>query len=132
MKYLLDTCTISDFVKGQPKVLARIKATPPNLIVVSALTAMEVGYGLGLNVERARKLALVLESFFSVVSTIPFDEADAGAAAAIRAALKLQGQPIGAYDVLTAGMGLAKGLVVVTSNTAEFKRVGGLLVEDWR
>ena len=36
---------VSDFVKGQPKVLTRIKATPSDLLTVSALTAMEVGYG---------------------------------------------------------------------------------------
>jgi len=132
MKYLLDTCTVSDFVKGQPRVLARIKATPPNLIGVSALTRMEVGYGLALNAERARKLAPILDAFFSTIATLPFDEADAQAAAAIRAALKSQGQPIGAYDVLIAGTGLARGLVVVTSNVGEFKRVSGLQVEDWR
>ena len=132
MKYLLDTCTVSDFVKGQPKVLARLKATPPNLIAVSALTRMEVDYGLARNAERAKKLAPILDAFFSTITTLPFDEADAQAAAAIRAALKSQGQPIGAYDVLIAGTGLAKGLVVVTSNVGEFKRVSGLQVEDWR
>jgi len=132
VKYLLDTCTVSDFVKGQPKVLARVKATPPNLIVVSALTRMEIDYGLGLNPERAKKLAPILEAFFSTIATLPFDEADAQAAAAIRATLKTLGQPIGAYDVLIAGTGLARGLVVVTSNVGEFKRVSGLQVEDWR
>ena len=132
MKYLLDTCTVSDFVKGQPKVLARLKATPPNLIAVSALTRMEVDFGLALNAERAKKLAPILDAFFSTITTLPFDEADAQAAAAIRAALKSQGQPIGAYDVLIAGTGLAKGLVVVTSNVGEFKRISGLQVEDWR
>ena len=132
MKYLLDTCAVSDFVKGQPKVLARVKATSPNLIAVSALTRMEVDYGLALNAERVKKLAPILEAFFSTIATLPFDEADAQAAAAIRAALKTQGQPIGAYDVLIAGTGLARGLVVVTSNVSEFKRVSGLQVEDWR
>ena len=132
MRYLLDTCTVSDFVKGQPNVLARLKATPPKMLGVSAITAMEVGYGLALNAERARKLAPVLQAFFSVVATVSFDQADAQAAAAIRAALKLQGQPIGAYDVLIAGTGLARGLVVVTSNVKEFNRVSGLQVEDWR
>jgi tRNA(fMet)-specific endonuclease VapC len=132
MKYLLDTCTVSDFVKGQPKVLARVKAIPPNLIAVSSLTRMEVDYGLALNVERARKLAPLLDAFFSAILTLPFDAADARAAAAIRAALKNQGQPIGAYDVLIAGTALARGLVVVTSNTGEFKRVSGLQLEDWR
>jgi tRNA(fMet)-specific endonuclease VapC len=132
MKYLLDTCTVSDFVKGQPKVLARVKDTSPNLIAVSALTRMEVAYGLALNVERAKKLAPMLDAFFSTIATLAFDEADAQAAAAIRAALKTHGQPIGAYDVLIAGTGLARGLVVVTSNAGEFKRVSGLQVEDWR
>ena len=132
MKYLLDTCTVSDFVKGQPNVLSRVKATSPNLIAVSALTRMEVEYGLALNAERAKKLTPILDSFFSNIATLPFDEADAQAAAAIRAALKTLGQPIGAYDVLIAGTGLARGLMVVTSNVGEFKRVSGLQVEDWR
>ena len=132
MKYLLDSGTVSDFVKGQPKALARVKAASPNQIAVSALTRMEVDYGLGLNTERAKKLAPMLDAFFSTVATLPFDEADAQSAAAIRAALKTRGQPIGAYDVLIAGTGLARGLVVVTSNVGEFKRVSGLRVEDWR
>jgi tRNA(fMet)-specific endonuclease VapC len=93
---------------------------------------MEVAYGLALNVERAKKLAPMLDAFFSTIATLAFDEADAQAAAAIRAALKTHGQPIGAYDVLIAGTGLARGLVVVTSNAGEFKRVSGLQVEDWR
>jgi tRNA(fMet)-specific endonuclease VapC len=132
MKYLLDTCTVSDFVKGQPNVLARIKAISPTFIAVSTLTRMEVEYGLALNADRARKLAPVLQAFFSAISTLPFEVADALAAAGIRAALKAKGQPIGAYDVLIAGTALARGLVVVTSNVGEFQRIGGLQVEDWR
>ena len=132
MKYLLDTCTVSDFVKGQPSVMARIKATSPKQIVVSSLTRMEIDYGLALNSERARKLLPMLDAFFSVISTVPFDEVDAQASAAIRAALKLKGQPIGAYDALIAGTGVARGLIVVTSNVGEFNRVSGLQVENWR
>lgn len=132
MKYLLDTCTVSDFVKGQSGVMARIKATSPKLILVSTLTRMEIDYGLALNPERARKLAPMLDAFVSVVGTVPFDEADAQAAAAIRAALKSRGQPIGAYDALIAGTGVARGLIVVTSNVGEFSRVSGLQIENWR
>lgn len=132
MKYLLDTCTVSDFVKGQPGVLARIKATSPHQIVVSSITRMEIDYGLALNSERARRLAPMLDAFFSVTRTVFFEDADAQATAAIRAALKNKGQPIGAYNVLIAGTGVARGLIVVTSNVGEFNRVGGLLVENWR
>lgn len=132
MKYLLDTCTVSDFVKGQTNVIARVKATSPQLIAVSALTRMEVDYGLALNAARAKQLSPMLDAFFASIVTLPFDESEAKAAAAIRAGLKTRGQPIGAYDVLIAGTALARGLIVVTSNVGEFKRVGGLLVEDWR
>lgn len=132
MKYLLDTCTVSDFVKGQPGVLARIKATPPRLIAVSVITRMEIEFGLQLNPERARKLAPILDAFLGAIATLPLSEADAMAAAGIRAALQRQGQPIGAYDILIAGCGLARGLTVVTANSGEFQRVGGLLIENWR
>lgn len=132
MKYLLDTCTVSDFVKGQAGVLARLKATQPSLIAVSVITRMEIEFGLQLNPDRARKLAPILNDFLAAVTTLAFSEADAMAAAGIRAALQRQGQPIGAYDTLIAGCGLARGLTIVTANTGEFQRVGGLLVENWR
>jgi tRNA(fMet)-specific endonuclease VapC len=41
------------------------------------------------------------------------------------------GTPIGPHDVLIAGQALARGLVLVTHNTREFRRVPGLVVEDW-
>lgn len=132
MKYLLDTCTVSDFVKGQPSVLRQVKAMPPSWLVVSSLTRMEIDYGLAIQPERARRLAPMLQAFFSVVATLPFDEADARATANIRAALKVRGQPVGAYDALIAGTALAHGLIVVTSNVGEFQRISGLKVEDWR
>lgn len=132
MKYLLDTCTVSDFVKGRHGVLARIKATQPNQIAVSVITRMEIEFGLLLNPERARKLAPVMDAFLGAIATLPLNEADAQAAAGIRASLQRQGQPIGAYDVLIAGSALARGLIVVTANTGEFQRVSGLVVENWR
>ena len=132
MKYLLDTCTVSDFVKGHPQILARIKATAPELICVSAVTRMEIEYGLALNAGRRISLGPVMQALFSAIATLPFDVADALAAAGVRAALKVKGRPIGAYDVLIAGTALARGLAVVTSNAREFERIGGLSVEDWR
>jgi tRNA(fMet)-specific endonuclease VapC len=132
MKYLFDTCTVSDLVKAQPNVLARVKATAPSQIAVSVVTRMEIEFGLLLNPERARKLAPVIDAFLGSITTLALTEADALAAAAVRAALQRHGQAIGAYDVLIAGCGLARGLIVVTSNSGEFQRVGGLLLENWR
>ncbi len=132
MRYLFDTCTVSDFVKGEPKVLARVKATAPGLIAVSTLTRMEVSFGLCLKPARARQLTPVLEAFFSAITTLPFTLADAQAAATVRADLKARGTPIGPYDVLIGATALARGLTIVTNNVDEFERIGGLRVEDWR
>jgi hypothetical protein len=51
--------------------------------------------------------------------------------AKIRAELYRAGQLIGPYDMMIAGHARAKGLVLVTNNIEEFKRVPGLLLENW-
>ncbi len=93
---------------------------------------MEIVYGLLFNPKKARKLAPILDQFLSAITVFPFDDADAKAAAAIRAALHQAGRPIGPYDCQIAGCGLARGLVVVTSNEGAFRRVSGLRIENWR
>jgi tRNA(fMet)-specific endonuclease VapC len=132
MKYLLDTCTVSDFVKGEAGVLAAVKRTSPRQIAISVVTLMEIEYGLLLSPDRARKLSPLIDAFIAPIQVLTFDVADAKAAASIRAALRQQGRPIGPYDCQIAACALARGLVLVTSNEGEFRRVGGLVIENWR
>jgi tRNA(fMet)-specific endonuclease VapC len=56
---------------------------------------------------------------------------DAQAAGEIRAVLEGKGKRIGEYDTLIAGLAFCRNLVLVTTNTREFGRVRGLVVEDW-
>ena len=49
----------------------------------------------------------------------------------IRAELARAGTPIGPYDQMIAGHARAAGLVLVTNNVDEFKRVPGLRIENW-
>jgi tRNA(fMet)-specific endonuclease VapC len=46
MGYLLDTCVVSDFVKGENNTLKRLKSSSPHEILISSITVMEVKYGL--------------------------------------------------------------------------------------
>ena len=132
MQYLLDTCMVSDFAQGRPEILARVKAAAPEDLAVSALTEMEVAYGLLLNAKLARRLKPAMDAFFGAIRVLPYDRKAAEASANARASLKKRGRPIGAYDVLIAGTALAHALILVTSNVREFKQVEGLRVEDWR
>ena len=132
MQYLLDTCVISDFIKGEVSTKVRLKQTPPVDIAVSVITVMELRYGLALNPQRAQKVEPAISSFLSSVTILPFSTVEAEQAAQIRAALKSQGQPIGAYDVLIAATALQHNLLMITANQREFDRVPGLQTENWR
>jgi tRNA(fMet)-specific endonuclease VapC len=63
---------------------------------------------------------------------VAFDAQAAMQAASIRAALEKAGMLIGPYDMLIAGQALALGLILVTHNTREFRRVANLTIEDWQ
>lgn len=132
MRYLLDTCVVSDFAQGQPGVAARVKAASPDDVAVSTITVMEVAYGLRLNPRLSRQLKPVMDAFFEAVHQLPFDHAAAQATARLRATLKERGTPIGAYDALIAGVALAQELILVTSNVREFSRLRELPLENWR
>jgi tRNA(fMet)-specific endonuclease VapC len=45
--------------------------------------------------------------------------------------LESKGLGIGPLDTLIAAHAIAIGAVLVTHNTKEFKRIGGLVIEDW-
>ena len=50
----------------------------------------------------------------------------------LRTTLERRGTPLGPYDRMIAAHALALGLVVVTDNEREFRRVKSLPVENWR
>lgn len=132
MTYLLDTCLVSDVVKGAPAVLRRVREAPPDWLAISVITLMEIEYGLQLHPERARTLAPVISGFIGQIHVLDFSPADARATAALRAGLKQRGEIIGSFDSLIAGCALSRGLILATSNVREFQRISGLRTEDWR
>ncbi|MBD2596091.1 type II toxin-antitoxin system VapC family toxin [Nostoc spongiaeforme FACHB-130] len=132
MGYLLDTCVISDFVKGEANTLKQLKSTSRADIFVSSITIMEVKYGLAINLQRAVKIHSIIETLLSSITILPFDSKEAEQAAQIRSLLKLAGLPIGAYDVLIAATAVINNHVLVTSNVREFQRVPNLQIENWR
>lgn len=132
MKYLLDTCVISDFVKGDKNTVSTLKNTQPNEIAVSSITVMEIRYGLALNPKRAEKIKSMILDLLASITVLDFNQNDALESAKIRALLKQRGQPIGCYDILLAGTAINNKLIFVSSNVSEFSRINGLILENWR
>ncbi|MDF1760549.1 MAG: type II toxin-antitoxin system VapC family toxin [Coxiellaceae bacterium] len=132
MKYLLDTCCVSDFVKGDMNTLSKLKQHSPSDFAISSITILEIEYGLLINKQRAKKIRKPLEDFISCVATLAFTQQTAMHAAEIRALLKSKGKPIGGYDILIGSTALEKELTLITSNIKEFNRIPGLTLENWR
>lgn len=134
MRYLLDTNACIALINGKPSsVRARLQKAldAGSQTLVPAVVAFELWYGVAKSA-RPDVNAMRLETFFSgPVNLLPFEEEDARVAGVVRAALEKAGQPVGAYDLLIAGQALRHKSILVTANTKEFRRIKGLLWEDW-
>ncbi len=129
--YLLDTNICIFALKDKfPALKEKLLTVHPDEIAVSSITVFELEYGAAKS-KWGDKTREVLRQFLSSYEILPFTVEDAAVCGQIRAALTAAGTPIGAYDVMIAAQGAARGLTVVTNNTGEFSRVPGLHLEDW-
>lgn len=128
--YVLDTNTVSYYLKGQGRVASRLLATAPTAVAIPAVVAYELRYGAG-RAQAPRELRRGLDALLGTVGCLAFGEAEARTAARVRLDLEAAGAPIGPIDVLIAATALAHRGVLVTRNTRELGRVEGLRLEDW-
>jgi tRNA(fMet)-specific endonuclease VapC len=106
------------------------KIAPPELAIPS-IVVYELEYGTLRSKFPARRRS-VLEEGLKNIQHVPFDSDAATAAARIRIELEKRGVAIGPLDMLIAGTALSRGAALVTNNAAEFARVPGLRIIDWR
>ena len=130
MRFLLDTDISVHALKRRNPALAEQFAAHDGTMAVSDVTLFELFYGAERYDDPQQHLNLI-DSFAARLEVLPFDSRAALHAGQIRATLEQQGQTIGAYDVIIAGMARSQGLVLVTANVREFGRVEGLRVEKW-
>jgi tRNA(fMet)-specific endonuclease VapC len=128
--YLLDTNTCIFAMKWHDRVVERLRSSSPDDLSVSAVTVAELWFGARKS-RRPERTRQKIDRWLAPLRVLPFDLDAAGAYSEIRSALESAGTPIGERDTMIASVALARGLVVVTNNTREFGRIGGLLVEDW-
>lgn len=132
MAYLLDTNACSDYFTARyPKVVARIQACSPDDLRLSVVVVAELRYGADHSARRRANHARI-DILVEEIEVLDFDLRAAAAYGRVRARLEAGGTPIGPNDMLIAAHALSRGLTVVTDNTAEFRRVKGLKVENWR
>lgn len=132
--YMLDTCICSFIQREQPEqVLIRLqqKHAQRHRIVVSAITYAEMRFGATSRRASKKHIALVEAFLLRLDAILPWDAAAVDKTAIIKRQLSDRGTPIGPNDTAIAGHALASNSIVVTNNVDEFKRVDGLIWEDW-
>ena len=127
---MLDTDIVSDVIRHPAgKVADRIAEVGESSLCVSIVTAAELRYGAVKS--GSPRLLERCEAVLARVRILPLDGPADTAYGAIRAGLEASGRPIGPNDLLIAAHAKAVDATVVTGNDREFRRVGGLSVENW-
>jgi tRNA(fMet)-specific endonuclease VapC len=134
VNYLLDAnCWIDHFRRGPASnVTAHLAAEKPGNICLCSLVLGELIYGAfrGAPSQQSSNFALI-DSLRRRFISFPFDDRAAEEYAKTRALLASVGTPIGPNDLIIAAIAKARGCMLVTHNTREFRRVPDLLLADW-
>jgi tRNA(fMet)-specific endonuclease VapC len=130
-RYMLDTNICIYFrEKRSHEVLDRFRKLQQGEAVLSVITYGELLYGA----ERSKQRSQSLEFVSRTVSLLPVLELPEDAAEVygqIRANLEARGEMIGGNDLWIAAHAKAMGLILVTNNEREFKRISGLEIQNW-
>ena len=130
LRYLLDTNLCIAVLRDRPQILKERFNLEADGLCISTIVLAELLHGAAKSA-RPQHHRSEVERFAGRMEVLAFDASAAGHAADIRAELERRGQMIGAYDLLIAGHARSRGLVLVTGNLGEFRRVEGLRSEDW-
>lgn len=130
IRTLLDTDTFIALLRGNPRVMKRVRACPEKTIGVSIVTVYELRVGVEKSSE-PEKNGRLLEDVLAPFAVLPFDDSASIQAAILRSLLERKGLGIGPYDTLIAGHALSIPAELVTANTREFSRVPGLKLANW-
>jgi tRNA(fMet)-specific endonuclease VapC len=130
-RFLLDTNICIDIRRRRPPaVLARFRQLHPGEAVLSVITYGELVYGAEKSQFREQASGQLAE----LAGLLPIIELPMRAGefyGSIRASLATEGGMIGNNDLWIAAHAKAAGLILVTNNERELRRIPGLEIQNW-
>lgn len=138
MKYLLDTCVISELVRPKPatSVANWIREQQEDLLHFSVLTLGELRKGIDRLPEGRKRVRL--ENWLNrdlrlrfIGRWLPIDEEIAERWGLMNTRAIAQGRAMPVIDSLIAATALVHGMTVVTRNTDDMQPSGVLLLNPW-
>jgi len=127
--YLIDTNIAIFYIKGKYSLSEKFDSILPKECFLSEITLAELKFGIE-NGERKEKNREILSDFLTGVIVLPiFHSLDLFAKE--KARLRKLGTLIDDFDLLIGVTSIQHDLVMVTNNTKHFKRINGIVLEDW-
>ena len=131
MKYLLDTNICIYIIKKKPPhVFHKLTEIDISDVGISSITLSELEYGVEKSQFSGRNRIGLLE-FLSPIEIYDYDGLAAKEYGIIRAKLEKKGTIIGSLDMLIAAHAISLGLILITNNEKEFRKVPKLKIENW-
>lgn len=130
LKYLLDTNIVIYVLKRRPIEVLKIFNTNASRMAVSSITLSELIYGAEKSSNVDKNLEAI-EEFISHLEVLPYDAKASQHYGQIKTSLENKGEIIGENDIHIAAHAISQGLILVTNNLHEFKRVANLALENW-
>ena len=129
--YLLDTNIVSYWMRGDKKLIKKIKSHKPSELSICTVTLAEIYYGIEKSPVKKKERRHKIERIASQLEIYPFDELAARKYSIIRNQLEKDGSVISERDLQIASIAMANKLIVVAHNIKEFDRIVKLEVENW-
>ncbi len=133
MEYLFDTNICIYLINNKFEYLIdRVEECGIENIGISSITIAELEYGIAKSSsihEEENRVALL--EFLLPFKFIDFKQNDSYEYGRIRQDLQSKGKIIGNMDILIGSQAVSRGLILVTNNEKEFKRIENLQIENW-
>jgi tRNA(fMet)-specific endonuclease VapC len=129
MNFLLDTDTCSAHMRRPTKLAHRFIQHTGSLAIPTIMLAGL--YAGAFKHPNPSKLLPLIADLLREVQLLDFDAACAERFGQVRGSLLQQGITVSRMDLLIASVALVHNLTLVTHNTADYRNVPGLRLDDW-
>ncbi len=126
---VLDTDVCIEILRGNQKVIARRRALA-DTVATTWVTASELFYGAEKSSNPGRNGKMVTQ-FLGTLPVVSLSLSSSRHFGRVKARLESAGQRLADADLLIGSVCLARSAVLVTGNLRHYRRIEGLVLEDW-
>lgn len=115
---ILDSSFLIDLLAEDDAAVAKLREIDDHRLIVPTLVYTEVAVGIDSNTPEGRRFEQTMDR----LTLVPYDAEAARRAVDVQRQRDAEGDPVGAVEVMIAGIALARDEPVVTRNVSEFSR----------